>query len=669
MQMWLVVWFGLPGLLALIVGGGGRWFGRKGASLLTVVGMGITSLGLLGSGLTLVWSGGGKLVFFTPWILAGVTWGLLWDPLAVEMGLLIVTITCCVVLYSTEYMFHDPHVIRFLALLCLFAFFMLVLVTGPTLVQMFVGWEGVGLVSFLLINFWFMRLEANRSALKAMLFNRIGDSFYLLGLVILLEVFHTTDILVINQLVPTLALSTDLTIVVGGWVVPLFDVIIMCFFLAAVGKSAQLGLHAWLPDAMEGPTPVSSLLHSATMVTAGVFLLTRLSPLLGWSQLSGGIALVGALTAAVNALFGLFQYDLKKIIAFSTCSQLGMMVAAVMYNSNIGFYHLLNHGYFKALLFLSAGSVIHALGGEQDIRKMGGLFSYMPFTALCMLIGSLALAGFPFLSGFYSKEFILFNAFSFGNVLDGVVFLLLILTSIFTVLYSIKILYTVFYLPRFKGTQGVLNSVHEPAIRMVLPMFILVCFTILFGFFHEDLLNGIGSTKWEGVFGYVFDISYVDLFIHTELANFGFKWFLVWFFLFFLGRQLRVGGGSRLLLRIHFIRSGMTAWGLFLWWACANKLGFISLYRTLSNSFLYVSYRTFFLLLDRGLFELFGPTQLVRSLLDAKPTLLDTTSLFFSQLFLLFTLFIVGFICLGWVKFVGLLFLLGVVILYLWVYV
>jgi len=322
------------------------------------------------------------------------------------MLIVVTLISSLVHLYSTEYMSHDPHLTRFMSYLSLFTFFMLILITANNFLQMFVGWEGVGLSSYLLINFWFTRIQANKSAIKAMLVNRVGDFFILLALFAIYFVFNSLDYDVVFSLVP---LMTTYQITIGNFLFSAIDLICLFLFLGAMGKSAQLGLHTWLPDAMEGPTPVSALIHAATMVTAGVFLLARCSFLFEFSPLVlNFIMLIGASTAFFASTTGLFQNDIKKVIAYSTCSQLGYMIFACGLSSyEVGIFHLSNHAFFKALLFLGAGSIIHAVSDEQDMRKMGGLKNLLPFSYSIMLIGSLALVGFPFLTGFYSKDLIL----------------------------------------------------------------------------------------------------------------------------------------------------------------------------------------------------------------------------------------------------------------------
>ena len=299
----------------------------------------------------------------------------------------------------------DPSKVRFFCYLSLFTGFMSLLIVSDSLVQLFFAWEGVGITSYLLINFWYTRYEANRAALKAVFINRFGDFGLYTGLILFLVNFKTQSISTIN------AMSFqwgENVIIVLGYNLDLLTFISFFIFLGVVGKSAQLGLHTWLPDAMEGPTPVSALLHAATMVTAGIYVFLRLSYFFHMSNIMLMIAFWGALTAFVASTIGAFQNDIKKIIAYSTCSQLGYMLAACgLYNFAGAYFHLFNHAFFKALLFLGAGAVIHAVGDEQDLRKYGGFLPYLPFTHVCLLIGSISLAGLPFFSGFYSKDIII----------------------------------------------------------------------------------------------------------------------------------------------------------------------------------------------------------------------------------------------------------------------
>lgn len=315
------------------------------------------------------------------WIYADslkVNWSFCYDSLTCVMLFVVTFISSLVHLYSSEYMENDPHLPRFMSYLSLFTFFMIILVTANNFVQMFVGWEGVGVSSYLLINFWFTRIQANKSAIKAMLVNRVGDFFILLGMFTIYIVFNTLDYDIVFSLAP-LVYQNKITILFFEFSV--IDIICIFLFLGAMGKSAQLGLHTWLPDAMEGPTPVSALIHAATMVTAGVFLLIRCSHLFEYSPIAlSFVTLIGSMTAFFAATTGLFQNDMKRVIAYSTCSQLGYMVFACGLSSyDVAIFHLSNHAFFKALLFLGAGSIIHAVADEQDMRRLGGLKNLLPF--------------------------------------------------------------------------------------------------------------------------------------------------------------------------------------------------------------------------------------------------------------------------------------------------
>ena len=403
-----------------------------------------------------------------------IEWSFYFDSLTCVMLLVVTLISSLVHLYSTEYMSHDPHLTRFMSYLSLFTFFMLILITANNFLQMFVGWEGVGLSSYLLINFWFTRIQANKSAIKAMLVNRVGDFFILLALFSIYYVFNSLDYDVVFSLVP---LMTMYKISIGNSLFSAIDIICLFLFLGAMGKSAQLGLHTWLPDAMEGPTPVSALIHAATMVTAGVFLLARCSFLFEFSPLVlNFIMLIGASTAFFASTTGLFQNDIKKVIAYSTCSQLGYMVFACGLSSyEVGIFHLSNHAFFKALLFLGAGSVIHAVSDEQDMRKMGGLKNLLPFSYSIMLIGSLALVGFPFLTGFYSKDTILEVAYAKYSVWGHFCYYLGTFAAFFTAFYSTRLLFLVF-LSEPNGSRKVLATAHEGSWALTFPLFFSISF-------------------------------------------------------------------------------------------------------------------------------------------------------------------------------------------------
>jgi NADH-ubiquinone oxidoreductase chain 5 len=372
---------------------------------------------------------------------------------------------------------------------------MLVLITANNFLQMFVGWEGVGLSSYLLINFWFTRIQANKAAIKAMLVNRVGDFFMLIALFILYFTFNSLDYDIIFSLTP---LVVNYKILILNTEMNLLDMICIFLLLGAMGKSAQIGLHTWLPDAMEGPTPVSALIHAATMVTAGVFLIVRCSYLFEFSPFTLNIILIiGSFTAFFASTVGLFQNDIKKVIAYSTCSQLGYMIFACGLSSyEVSIFHLSNHAFFKALLFLSAGSIIHAISDEQDMRKMGGLKNILPFSYSIMVIGSLALIGFPFLTGFYSKDTILELAYSKYNFLGHLSYFLGTFAAFCTAFYSTRLIFLVFLSIPNGNKQNILNA-HEGSLRMVLPLFILCLLSIFIGFLTKDLFIGFGTSFWQ----------------------------------------------------------------------------------------------------------------------------------------------------------------------------
>ena len=344
---------------------------------------------------------GNYLIF--EWINSGnlnVNWSIKIDPLSSVMIMVVTSVSALVHIYSIGYMSHDPHKPRFMSYLSLFTFSMLCLVVSDNFLQLFFGWEGVGLCSYLLIGFWFKRETANNAAIKAFIVNRVGDFGLAIGIFIIFLIFGTLNFEEVFLLVPEFT-KTNLGIFGGEYNV--ITLICVFLFIGAMGKSAQFLLHTWLPDAMEGPTPVSALIHAATMVTAGVFLVVRCSPIFEYSQFAMNlVAITGMITALFAASVALVQNDIKKIIAYSTCSQLGyMFFAAGIGAYHIAMFHLFTHAFFKALLFLGAGSVIHAFHEEQDISKMGGVWKKIPYTMTLMLIGTLALTGFPFLSGFY----------------------------------------------------------------------------------------------------------------------------------------------------------------------------------------------------------------------------------------------------------------------------
>ena len=432
-----------------------------------------------------------EIIFILNWITSGnfiVDWSIRLDTLTAVMFIVVTTVSACVHLYSIGYMEEDPSKIRFMGYLSLFTFFMLVLVSSNNLLQMFFGWEGVGLASYLLIGFWHHKDSANKAAIKAFVVNRVGDFGYAIGIAGIFYIFGTVSF---DSIFSQVDQFSEHQMQFLSFSFPTLDFLCFLLFIGAMGKSAQLGLHTWLPDAMEGPTPVSALIHAATMVTAGVFLVARMSPLYEFATFTNlFITFIGAATAIFAASIALTQNDIKRVIAYSTCSQLGYMFFAAgvgAYNASI--FHLTTHAFFKALLFLSAGSVIHAMHHEQDMRKMGGLYKKIPFTATMMWIGSLAIIGFPYLSGYYSKESILENAFYASNGIAYFAYLVGILTALLTAFYSWRLLFLTFH-GENRSENKTYDHAHESPLVMTAPLFILAIGSIFSGIFFADYFIG-----------------------------------------------------------------------------------------------------------------------------------------------------------------------------------
>ncbi len=496
-------------------------------------------------------------------------------------------------------MSQDPHLPRFMSYLSLFTFFMLILVTADNFIQMFVGWEGVGLCSYLLINFWFTRIQANKAAIKAMILNRIGDFGLVVGILIVFVEYQAVDYATVFAVTPTL---TGKIYHFLGFDFDLISIICFFLFIGAVGKSAQLGLHTWLPDAMEGPTPVSALIHAATMVTAGVFLVARTSPIFEYtSSMLSTVTVVGASTAFFAATVGLQQNHLKRLIAYSTCSQLGYMVFACgLSNYSVGVFHLINHAFFKALLFLGAGSIIHAVADEQDMRKMGGLKKLVPFTYSMMVIGSLALIGFPFLTGFYSKDVILEVAYGKYTSEGHFSYILGSFGAFLTAFYSTRLIYLTF-LSTPNGYRRVICSAYDSSYQISISLFLLVIPSVLIGFYAKDMMIGFGSDFWgNAIFTSAENTNRVD----SEFIPHIYKILPVIlsllgasssFFLYFLG--------SKLLVQLKMSVSGKKIYSFF-----NKKWFFDKIYNEYINQFFFtISYTVTYKIIDRGIIEIFGP--------------------------------------------------------------
>ena len=477
----------LPILGSIVSGFFGRKIGVSGARIITCTCVIITTIlaivAFLEVGLNQIPV---KIELFR-WIDAeslNIKWSFNFDSLTVSMLIPVLIVSSLVHLYSIGYMSHDPHNQRFFSYLSLFTFMMIILVTADNFLLMFVGWEGVGVCSYLLVSFWFTRIAANQSSISAFLTNRVGDCFLTIGMFAILWSYGNLDYNTVFSLAPYY--SENVVIIIG-----------ICLLIGAMAKSSQVGLHVWLPMAMEGPTPVSALIHAATMVTAGVYLLIRVSPLIEYSSLVLLLCLwIGAITTVFSSLIGLFQQDIKKVIAYSTMSQLGMMVIAVGLSSyNIALFHLVNHAFYKGLLFLGAGAVIHAVADNQDFRKYGGLVSYLPLTYSVMLIASLSLVAFPFMTGFYSKDFIIESAFGKYYISSITVYCIATIGAMFTTLYSVKVLYLTFLSnpngPVVNYKQA--HAAHDGDIYMSLPLIILAVFSIFFGYITKDIFIGLGS--------------------------------------------------------------------------------------------------------------------------------------------------------------------------------
>ncbi|MBT5899778.1 NADH-quinone oxidoreductase subunit L [Pelagibacteraceae bacterium] len=481
----------LPLVASFIVGIFGRFLGDKISQLITC------SFVLISSALSIyifsdvaINSNTYNLKIFN-WITSGglvLNWSINIDTLTSVMLVVVTSVSALVHVYSVGYMSHDPDKPRFMSYLSLFTFMMLMLVTSDNFLQLFFGWEGVGLASYLLIGFWYKKPSANSAAIKAFVVNRVGDFGLAIGIFLIFKYTGSVNFVDVFKAIPTLL---DKNISMLGIEASLINFICIFLFIGAMGKSAQIFLHTWLPDAMEGPTPVSALIHAATMVTAGVFLVVRCSPIFEYSPfVLNIIVLVGATTAFFAGTIGLVQNDIKRVIAYSTCSQLGyMFFAAGLGAYHIAIFHLFTHAFFKALLFLGAGSVIHAFNDEQDMRNMGGVWKKIPYTYSLMIIGTLALTGFPFLSGFFSKDAIIETAYSSTSFFAGYAVTIGVLTAFMTSLYSWRLIFMTFH-GTFNNKNISLSKVHESPGVMLVPLLFLALGAIFAGYAFKDYFIG-----------------------------------------------------------------------------------------------------------------------------------------------------------------------------------
>lgn len=502
----IIITIFLPILGSIVSGLLGRWLGYKWSSQITTLTIIIACIlsyilainVLMGDGISYT-------VNISKWIYVEyleIDWSFVIDELTVTMLIPILTISSLVHIYALGYMSHDPHQSRFFSILSMFTGFMVILVTGDNYLVMFVGWEFIGLASYLLISFWYTRLLAMKSALSALLMNKFGDTFLSLGLIITIWTFGTLNynsIFALSQYI-----NTDI-----------LNLIMICFLIGATSKSAQLGLHNWLLSSMEGPTPVSALLHAACLVCAGIYLLIRSSYILEYSPTVLLICLwLGGLTTIIAGIIAITSNDIKKIIALSTMSQLGLMVVAIGLSAyNISLFHLFCHAMFKALLFMSAGSIIHSIVSEsQDIRTYGGLLNYLPVTYVCILIASLSLMAFPGLTGYYSKDIIIESTIGVYTISGYIIYWLSLSSATLTTLYSIRLLYLVFFNTPNNSKFAYLN-LHESSWLMLIPMIILSFASIFLGYITRDIYLGFGS-PFNSIFIHPNNLSIID----TELS-------------------------------------------------------------------------------------------------------------------------------------------------------
>ena len=478
----------LPLLASIISGFFGKFIGDRNSEIVTSFLVTISAVLSIVIFYEVIFNQYEDNITIATWIDSGslnVNWSIKIDSLSAVMLVVVTSVSSLVHIYSIGYMSHDPHKPRFMAYLSLFTFAMLMLVTSDNFIQLFFGWEGVGLCSYFLIGFWFKKDTANSAAINAFLVNRVGDFGFALGIFLIFYLFGTVNYSEVFELIPSII---DKNLLFLGIEVKAIDLICLLLFVGAMGKSAQILLHTWLPDAMEGPTPVSALIHAATMVTAGVFLVVRCSPIYEYSELAlNVITVVGMSTAFFAATIALVQTDIKKIIAYSTCSQLGYMFFATGVGAyNVAMFHLFTHAFFKALLFLGSGSVIHAFKDEQNINKMGGVWKKLPYTYILMVIGTLALTGFPFLSGFYSKDAIIEFAYLRGNTTGYYAAGLGILTAFLTSIYSWRLMFKTFH-GEYNNKDIKMEETHESPMVMIIPLILLSIGAIFAGYIFKEL--------------------------------------------------------------------------------------------------------------------------------------------------------------------------------------
>ena len=509
----------LPLLGALISGFFGRLIGNRGAHIVACVGVGLAALLSISTFIDVAIHGNAQVVPVLRWLSSGtldVAWALRFDTLSATMVMTVTCVSTLIHIYSVGYMSHDDSQPRFMAYLSAFTFAMLMLVTANNLVQLFFGWEGVGVMSYLLIGFWYKKPSACAAAIKAFIVNRIGDFGFLLGI---FAVYYLFDSVIFDEIFAAAPGKADSTVTFFSIQWHALTITCILLFIGAMGKSAQLLLHTWLPDAMEGPTPVSALIHAATMVTAGVFLVVRMSPLFEYAPAASTmVTVVGAATAFFAATVACVQNDIKRVIAYSTCSQLGYMFFACGVSAyEAGIFHLMTHAWFKALLFLGAGSVIHAMSDEQDIRRMGGIWKEIKFTYAVMWIGSLALAGIPFFAGYFSKDMILEAAWASHTQVGRFAFVMGIAAAFMTAFYSWRLLFLTFH-GEPRADKHTMEHVHESPLVMTIPLAGLAAGALFAGWIGYDTFVGEGRGEfWRGAIKVLDNHDSIDAAHHVPL--------------------------------------------------------------------------------------------------------------------------------------------------------
>jgi len=590
----------LPLIGSIIAGFWGKSLGYKGSCIVSTVCCGLSGVLSLYIFYEVGLNSSKCVIFLKSWLEADLfksQWGFLFDTLTAVMLIVVTSIAFFVHLYSIEYIKTDPHLPRFISYLSLFTFFILMLVSADNFLVMFLGWEGIGLASYLLINFWFTRIQANKAGIKAILINRIGDVALVFAILAIYLNFETIQYSAVFSISPALISQK---IYVGFKYINTLNLIGFLLLIGACGKSAQIGLHTWLPDAIEGPTPVSALIHAATLVTGGVFLLARCSPLLEYAKCALCIiTIVGGVTAFFAGTIGLVQNDVKRVIAYSTCSQLGYIIFACGCSQyNIGIFHLTNHAFFKALLFLGAGSLIHGLSDEQDIRKMGGLRRLLPFTYVIISIGSFSLMGFPFITGFYSKDSILEAAYAKYSLTGHFAFYIGSFAAFLTGFYSLRLL-SLCFLSKPNGYRPIISNAHESSILITLPLGLLAIPSIFLGYLFKDIFIGLGTPFWaNAIFTHPYHVLDSE-FVPTKVK------------LFPLILSL-LGGISAYYIYLYkpiSLYSLKTSdIGIKVYTFLNRKWFFDKLYNTFISQFvLKISYHITYKTIDRGVLELYGP--------------------------------------------------------------